>query len=537
MPQNPITEQQEQEVPQQTLNITHSYPVNDDYYYTTELERLNLDKTKVEYIYRGDGFIISEPQSIKKDIKDANGIFSPRFGQGLSDVNPYIDRYSCECGNLKSSINFNQKCPLCNTRVKYVGDNYKTTGWIQLLEYHIIHPNLYSAIEYFFGPSNGTNDKDNRHINTKLFNIIKYAVQADQDGKLIIEKPENLPNDQPFYGIGMIEFYERFDEIMEFYRAKYPKKEEYYQNIMQNRDKVFIQSIPVITTHLRPFDVKNDFKNQTLYFEPINGMYNMMNNLAAKVNKSVTAMDRKKKPKNNLLFDLQMEYQKLYDEVINILSGKKGQLRQLTGGRFNFSSRSVIAQDPSLRIDQVKLPYAALTIMLQQKIINILGRMYHISPSEAYNMWYRSQSQYDPKIADIIMSIIKSRPEGLPVIINRNPTIAYGSILQCFCVGINDNFTMSISLQVLRPMAADFDGDVLNIIEIINEAFFQSCYNIFNPRNAMYISHDNGLFNIDVCIERDSVINANTLMNLGRKNYTEKQLRKIHRLKKKAMLT
>ena len=90
---------------------------------------------------------------------------------------------------------------------------------------------------------------------------------------------------------------------------------------------------------------------------------------------------------------------------------------------------------------------------------------------------------------------------------------------------------MSIPLQVLKPLAADFDGDVLNVIMILNDAFFKACYRIFNPRNAMYISHDNDMFNMDVCIQRDTVINANTLMNLGRTNYSKKQLARIKELK------
>ena len=55
----------------------------------------------------------------------------------------------------------------------------------------------------------------------------------------------------------------------------------------------------------------------------------------------------------------------------------------------------------------------------------------------------------------------------------RNPTISYGSIMQCFCVGINFNYTMSLSLQVLSPLAADFDGDTLNIMHIINSPILQ----------------------------------------------------------------
>ena len=95
--------------------------------------------------------------------------------------------------------------------------------------------------------------------------------------------------------------------------------------------------------------------------------------------------------------------------------------------RFNYSARAVIAQDPSLRIDQVKLPYTELVITQQQKIINILQKTYNISPSEAYNIWYKALAEYNERVADIIMSIIRSYgEEGLPVLLNRNPTISYG---------------------------------------------------------------------------------------------------------------
>ena len=413
----------EQSIPHNTLTITTSYPASKDYYYTTELKRKNLDKMKIEHIYQGEGFIISESQNIKKDLKDPDGIFSPRFGQGLSDLNPYMDRYSCPCKKTQGSINLGQKCLFCGHKVKFIGDDYLMTGFLQLNEYHIIHPNLYSLLEAFMGPSsagNGTTNKDDKHWGTKLYNILKYAGEVDQDGKEAIVKPEDLPSDQPFYGIGMIDFYHRFDEIIEYYHKKYPKKEDMYRDIINNRNNIFAQSFPVITTHLRPFDIKSDIHQQTMYFEPLNAMYNLMNSLVGLINKNTTSVSRKKKPKSNLLFDLQMQIQRLYDEIMDIMSGKKGSIRQLTGGRFNFSNRSVIAQDPSLRVDQVKLPYAALCIMLRQKITNILGRLYHIMPSEADQMWNKGLANYDPRIAEIIMSLINAEPEGLSVLINRN---------------------------------------------------------------------------------------------------------------------
>lgn len=91
--------------------------------------------------------------------------------------------------------------------------------------------------------------------------------------------------------------------------------------------------------------------------------------------------------------------------------------------RYNFSCRAVIRQDATLRIDQVKLPYVELVKCLQQRIINILIRTYNISPADAYDIWSRAIARKDERVAEIIDAMIKSEPEGLPVIINRNPTM------------------------------------------------------------------------------------------------------------------
>lgn len=90
---------------------------------------------------------------------------------------------------------------------------------------------------------------------------------------------------------------------------------------------------------------------------------------------------------------------------------------------------------------------------------------------------------------------------------------------------------MSVPLQSIKPMAADFDGDVLNIMHIINQAFFERCYVVFNPRNAMYISRIDGKLNPDLLVQRDTLINANTFLHLGRKNYSKEQLEAIQAAK------
>lgn len=127
--------------------------------------------------------------------------------------------------------------------------------------------------------------------------------------------------------------------------------------------------------------------------------------------------------------------------------------------------------------------------------------------------------------------MIKSHPRGLPVLINRNPTIGYGSIIQMFVIGINNTYTMSIPLQCLNGLKADFDGDTLNILYIINKELFEHSFRVFNPRNCMYISKNDGLFNNDANHSKDTLINANTVIQLSRDKYSPEQLEKIKKCK------
>lgn len=127
----------------------------------------------------------------------------------------------------------------------------------------------------------------------------------------------------------MMEFYNRFDEILNYYYSLNTKKKDYYDEIMQYRHLVFCHSIPVFTTHLRPADIRDSY----MYFEPTNGMYNMINRHVHKINKNSRKMDNNIKIKNSELFKVQTIYMDLVNEVMNILTGKRGQLRNLVAGR------------------------------------------------------------------------------------------------------------------------------------------------------------------------------------------------------------
>lgn len=434
------------------LDLNISYPYDPNYEYKTQLERLDLDKERENDIMHDKGFIIAPSQGIKKDLKNQFSIFSSKFGQTIKDVNPFGNRYRCECGYLQNKVNNGCLCPVCNTRVKYVDDDYNYFGWFVLKDYYIISPAFYSGIRYFIG-------KD-------FDKIIEYDPVVDEDGH---QQAPDRPKDQPFYGIGLIEFRERFDEVMEYYANKNKSKVEYYNDIMAQKDIVWTQSIPVFTVLLRPYDVDRF----TFSHEATNAYYNSINTKVTALNRSKLMEETAKsngastgpirKNIQKMLLELQLKLDKLYNEIIDIIKGKKGNIRSLFGGRCNFTSRNVITADPTLRIDEVRIPYSALIELLQQSILNILTKTYNLSYADAYRKWYQANLKKDKTIINIINSIIKNSMEnhrGLPVLINRNPTISYGSILQMYCVGISDptekfEYVMQLPLQILPLLAAD----------------------------------------------------------------------------------
>lgn len=63
---------------------------------------------------------------------------------------------------------------------------------------------------------------------------------------------------------------------------------------------------------------------------------------------------------------------------------------------------------------------------------------------------------------------------------------------------------------------------------IINKDFLQRAIEIFDPRNAMYISRNDGYFDNQLNHQRDQIINMNTFVALGAKNYKPSQLEKIY---------
>ena len=497
--------------PNMAPRIKLTYPYSDKWEYETFLEKINLEEERIKDLKTGKGFIIETSRNIKLDVKNQTGIFSSRYGSTVTDPDSFSSKYRCDCGYSRSSIMHGERCPICKTMVRFRDDDVSLFGYLLLKgDKYVIHPNMYRVLEGLIGE-------------TKLLAILNPIITVNSDGAIISEGDPGTKKDDQFRGIGMTAFRRRFDEIIDYFGSRYPAKLPLYKELKERKDMIFIQSIPVFSALLRPAVLEG---TSTLRYQDVNDSLMMLSKLVQEINRDKLGIDRKKKEKESLLYDAQICINNTYTEIVNMLSRKKGDLRQAVSGRYAFTSRSVIRQDPSLRPNHIKLPLQGLAELLQQVIINVLVKSNNISYSEAYKKWYRGFVRgYDETIHHIIDGLIKDSG-GLPILINRNPTIQYGSILFVRCIGINMDYTMSISLSNLKLLAADFDGDSLNIMYLTNKQFIEVAESIFDPR-MMFISRNDGLCNSDLLPSRDILINANSLKSLGR--YNEEEISAIER--------
>lgn len=461
------------------------------------LDKVNWDEECMLSFLTKKGFEITEKAFVKDSkstngvVKSKHGIHSPMYATDWEDEDSFSERYRCNCGDLKGRVHEGETCKLCKTKVRFKDVDISTTGWIKLNNYFIIQPIFYRILKSIIGES-------------ALDDIIEFDKDTDRDGQFI----DKYTPKHPFKGIGLIEFKERFDEIIQFYASKNKNKAEMVEMIMQDRDKIFASCIPVYTSVLRPVS----FKGENFFFSSFDRKFEAITSLSRllKDNEHLTYKQRARRTEigeASALASIQKKVNELWNLVFDQISQKDGHIRyQILGGRVNQSARNVIIPDPTLKADEIRLGYNTFLELYKYEIISHLTEMLQINHNAASDEWYKATINFDPRIYEIMCYMIKKfKPH---FIINRNPTISYGSWLLMRCIEVKkdmEDYTMSIPIHVLTALNADFDGDVLNIISLKTKKLVKG-FAAFNPRYNMFISRNDGLFNNDFNLLKDQLI-------------------------------
>lgn len=475
------------------------------------LRTVDWDSLCKDQLDDGIGFRITEPG--KSDVDERGGFYSihsPLYGSDYDDENPYENLYRCRCKKNpmvgRKYADNHTICPVCHHPVEYVDLDLTVTGWIILDRDWIIQPEYYKKIRSFIG----------KHFDS----IVVYV------------DPDKRKNDKahPFDGIGMIELMERFSEVMDFYLKKNKKKLPAYLFIMSNISQVWAHCIPVYNKHLRGFyvtstDVK--YSKEDRLYKQIFSDHQSLNDQFALAKKQDRANKRTlakiargedTTPKHgtvdylrreNIIYHIQVALDALWDLGFKSIDKKTGIIQdQICGGRYDYTARTVIVPDPTLRQDEVGIGYLTFLELLKFQIVRYIMDLYDLPEPKAWDIWTDAKYEFDQHVYDIMNMMIKTR--NLYVTDGRNPSINYGSAMGSKIVKVmpnmEDDNCMFISELILVKPNADFDGDIMYMNLHVVEKFGKAIYDAMNAADNFSISKNTGRIDPDMMPKKDLAV-------------------------------
>lgn len=446
----------------------------------------NKEIIHYDQVLKGTAITLSNREGVKfvkkQIVPQDGGIYSDVMGS-LVDDNLSIEEYSCspKCPNpLTGRMYEGQVCPTCGGIVKNnFGIDIERTGWINLDNYKVMMPAGYVKIRALIG-------------DVVLEDIISFDNNVSLYGDIIVGATE-FDVKKPFSKIGMIEFYKRYDEIINYYGKKKNKHED-AEFLIKNKNRIWSSKISVISQHLRPAFINSSEK--TMRYDGMNAIYSVIISNAALIAKS--SVGNNYMNVNKYLNTIQGELFKLYGMVVQKLDGKKKLYRRkVQGTRMSWSSRMVITANTGETYgpDHLVISYKGFLELYFFELINCLKRGYtsqEFVDSTVYEIaeWL-DIARYSPKINVIVYDtmkwLIKNHEDGLWVITNRPPTMDIGSVQFLKIVDVTPNAietNMKIPLTSLTPLNADFDGDTLGIYSVKEKCLVKE-FQRFNPRNLI----------------------------------------------------
>ena len=382
---------------------------------------------------------------------------------------------SCFCGHVRGNCYINKECPKCGMVVSSVfcrDLDYK--GWIIIPAFlpGIIHPEIYEMINrYLKLPKGFSSWKDKK----KLM-IMDWLLDPSLPIKEIYPKLERN---------GLANFNIFYEEIIEFLLAQPENKDneefETYWNMY--KDLTIFHQIPVLNEYLHLITHQQGTQKYQVD-DPCKHILKVYSSLVSLTKEKALERNSSSRLIDNRMYKIQKEFIEYPESLIRIkLLGKQGMFRKnCISGRLNFTARAVIVPINDMHYgDEVYFPWEIMVTAYRSFILNHLVNRHGKHPTEALKIHSEALTQFGhPLVAHIFEVMIDEAPfKGLPILINRNPTIRHGAIMLKFITRVTLTNCIFISSTDIGPSNSDFDKYMNHIVEIfilIQLSCIRECY-------------------------------------------------------------
>jgi len=371
---------------------------------------------------------------------------------------------SCECGDLRGEFNVGIKCSACGTTVmavterplesvlwmappKGVATFINPMAWIQLSK--ALTYNSINLLEYLVNPTMVISG--NVHKNVRKLQAMN------------VER-------------GINSFYRNFDSIIQMLADQNiikNKKEDILAMVAMYRECIFCKYLPMPSKlgFITEKTAVNSYADTTMLLavdalRTISAVVNSTRPLSPKVVQARTMQA------NAML----AQYHDAFAR--KSLGTKEGWYRsQGFGARLHFSFRAVInSLSENHDYDELHIPWSVAIMVFKVHLTNRLTALANFTPNEVNEYLHEHMQKYSELIDTIFQELIADSPYGgIPTLFSRNPTLQRGS-MQLFRITkvktdphIN---SVSISVLCLKAPNADFDGDALNGIVVLDRHMY-----------------------------------------------------------------
>ena len=336
-------------------------------------------------------------------------------------------RASCSCGETSGNFYLGSVCPTCRTEVndEFATDlRYET--WLEVPEFAppVLHPEMYYLFKKWLG----------REQKRDLIDLI-----LTDGSKLPDELHENV-------GTGFQNFYDRFDDIVEYLLNDYKPlrtaaakkrtdQDEMRRVIAMYRDRMFVRYLPILNKSMHMITATGGLTLTDITVTHISNAVLLLNNL---ISSNMGSVNPKRILESNLreMYYAYLAYTRsIIDECVR---KKRGHIRKhCLGSRLHFSFRAVITPLTTVHAtDQIHIPWKLAVACLELEVINILVNRMHKSPEQADAIVHLASSSHVPIVAEVFQILITEAQApimgmdgeiklrdlgGIPVLFGRNP--------------------------------------------------------------------------------------------------------------------
>ena len=406
---------------------------------------------------------------------------------------------TCQCRYLRGGKYHKDVCPRCNTPCEYeLEKEIENDLWVRAPEGIVafINPDVYVMFQDFMtkGP----------------YNLLQYLINPamKNDGR----SPWFNAADKHGIPRGLNNFITHFDDIMATVftivrndrRRQIPVIQEF---ITAFRDKLFTPYL--IVPNRMAFVIENNEYNKWADKTIETGVNAILTIVSADTKNN--GKDRSIARKEALVATALQEYGDFWINFFSKVAGKKhGHFRQeVFGQRSHFTFRGVITSITARHnYDDCILPWRMGVQLFKDHIIAKLMRGTNkrvaMSPKDAERLINFSVNNHVPLVDEILKELIAEHPSGrgLPIILQRNPSLKRGSAQQLWIPRIKtdlNDFTIGLSVLILGAFNADFDGDQMNGYFIVDGRIFNILCRLHPSTGVMDLNHANEISaNLDI---------------------------------------